>query len=421
MLENKLLSKVLICKEILPLFKGNVVADDFYTQGDTYNYIKEYYKEYGEVPPMETVVSDCDSFEYVGEVPDKFEYLINSIKDATSKRVAYELLQNEAGNKFSTLSGVAFSDWLLQEATRLNRLSHVNSTTGTNFAVNGKDRKAEYLERKEKKSGSFIQTPYPSLNTWLGGGMELGDYTLLNAYTNRGKSWIAGDFGVMAWRKGFGVLHYSPELSKSQQMDRLDTLNGHFDNMELKTGNLKHEEKYLTYLDTFDESNEVPYIIKTMDDLSNGLSLEVIEADIQANSDIKLVIIDGFNLMSHTGSSGSSKRDKMSSTSREIRQLFGKYGISVLVVHHTPTSAEKENKETDEAGTRIVKPPEIHQYSETVAVIQDACTVLTFDQRDGIGALKLAKARTPFVDQQIELHCDFNLGIIREVSPVDYF
>lgn len=420
-MENRLLSKAIDEQNLSVLFRGNITEDDFYTQKDTYSFIVKYSKQYGEVPPMETVVAECSSFDYQAEVTDHFNYLIKSVKNATAKRKAFELLQKEAGEKFQKLQGVDFVTWLAEEANHIKDIVESESGLGTNFATNGKERAEAYLDRKENRSGQYIPTPYVSLTGWLGGGFELGDYVLLNAYTNRGKSWVASHIGVVAWNAGFGVMHYSPELSKAQQLDRLDTLNGHFNNTSLKAGNLVDENKYFEYLKQFNDSREIPYMVKTMEDLNKGLSLDVIEADLQANPQIKMAIIDGFNLIAHKGNKGGSNRDAMSNTSRQLRQLFGKYGVVGMVVHQTPTSAEKENIQKDEAGTRMVKPPEIHQYSETVAVIQDACTVLTFDQFDGSGALKLAKARTPNVGKVLELHADFNLGYIKEVEAVDYF
>jgi replicative DNA helicase len=419
-MESKLLSKVLDEQNVSILRKGNITVEDFYTQSATYNFIVNYSKQYGEIPPFETVTAECPTFEYTTPVNDHFNFLIKSVKNATAKRKSYELLMKEAGDKFQKMQGIDFVNWLADEANHLKDICEVESGMGTDFATNGKERLDSYIERKENRSGRYIPTPYPSLTQWLGGGFELGDYILLNAYTNRGKSWLGSQIGVTAWSNGFGVLHYSPELSKSQQLDRLDTLFGHFNNTELKAGQLMDENKFTKYLSTFNDDNEIPYIVKTMGDLKNGLTLEVIEADLQANPAIQMVIIDGFNLIAHK-SKGGSNRDAMSNTSRQLRQMFGKYEVAGLVVAQTPTSAEKENQAKDEAGTRIVTPPEIYQYSETVAVIQDACTVLTFDQYQGVGKLKLAKARTPFVGKEIELHVDFNLGWIREVEAIDYF
>ena len=188
--------------------------------------------------------------------------------------------------------------------------------------------------------------------------------------------------------------------------------------MNMKLGKLHNEEEYKEYLSKFDSKNEVPYIIKTMEDLPQGLSIEVIEADLQMNPNIQMVIIDGFNLMTHKGRG--QNRENMSNTSRQLRQLFGRHEVLGMVIHQTPTSAEKENMNEDEAGSRIVKPPELHQYSETVALIQDASLILTFDAHDGVGKLKVVKTRTDCVGKVIDLQIDFNQGYITETSIVDY-
>lgn len=417
--EDKLLSKIINDSDLSELYKGNITLNDFPTRKETYKFILDYNRKYGEVPPAEVVAVECD-FEYFAEVPDNYRFLVKAIKDDTGKRTAYTLLDTEMNKKFAELSGSDFADWLLEQAKQIKEVTMADTGTGTNFATSGKERARLYLERKDSRTGRFVPTPYRSLNEWLGGGGELGDYMLINAYTNRGKSWLASDFGICAWNNGFGVMHYSPELSKEQQLDRLDTIKGHFDNLQLKMGTLSNESSYMQYLEQFGLENECPYIVKTMDDMETGLSLEAIESDLQSNPDIKVVIIDGFNLMAHK-KSGNSNREAMSNTSRAMRQLFGKYKVLGIVVHQTPTSAERENKQNDESGLRIVKPPEIHQYSETIAVVQDACTVLTFDAFQGIGKIKLAKARTPFVGNEIEVQCDFNMGYIREVTPVDFF
>lgn len=417
-IESKLLSKVIDEGTVAVLGKYNITEHDFTQQHEAYSFIKKYIAEFGQVPAFTEVVTECPDFDYVAEVPDNVAYMCKKLKSDIAKRKSFELLQKEASEKFNKLNGAEFINWLHDETLKIKEVSASESFAGTNFATNGAERKEWYLESKDQGTGLYIPTPYNALTEWLGGGFELGDYVLLQAYTNRGKSWIASNIGVSAWNSGFGVLHYSPELSKKQQLQRLDTINGHFRNSEMKLGKLNKEEQYFEYLKGFNEENEVPYIIKTMGDLPRGLSIDVIEADIQGNENIKMVIIDGFNLMQHKGNDGN--RNNMAKTSRQLRQLFGKYGVVGIVVHQVPTSAEKENRAEDESGARMVEPPRIDQYSETVAVIQDACTILNFDQHQGVGKIRLAKARTPHVDKILELQCDFDLGYIKEVTPIDF-
>lgn len=419
MIEEQILSKVLDTGNLYELNRFNVTADDFPNHKEVYEYVVDYHRNHGGTPDYRTIAAEFEDFEYQANVSEPFKGLAARLKQDTAKRKAYDLLQNQAGEKFSNLQGDKFVKWLHGEVETLAKITSTDYSLGTNFAINGRDREEDYFARKERRTFQYIPYPYPTLTAKLG-GMELGDYILLMAYTNRGKSWIGSQIGVNAWRHNFGVLHYSPELSKTQQMTRLETLDGHFNNVALKRGELMNEAEYLDYLKGFNPSDkQADYIIKTMEDLPNGLTTDVIEADLEIYPDTKLVIIDGFNLMVHNGRDGN--RNNMSNTSRRLRQIFGKYGVAGLVIHQTNTQGEKENTEKDEAGVRLVKPPELLNYGETIAVVQDAATVLTFDASDGVGKLAVRKAREPAVGEVIDLQCNFNMGFIREPEASDMF
>ncbi len=413
LVEFKLLSKILDEGNFTILNRFNITENDFTEGLDAYKFIKEYWKEHHEVPSPSTVAEECE-FEYI-DTPDKLEYLVKAVKNNTAKRKAFDLLQNQASEKFNTLKGVEFVNWMTEEFERIKEMIDVGVSSGINFATNGHERWKWYQEAEANGQTVSIPTPYPKMNEALAGGNDLGDYVLLLAYTNQGKSWIASQFGLTAWVNGFGVLHYSPEMNKKQTAARLDTLYGHFSNVHLGAGQLYNKDEYKEYLKQFNEENKVPYLIKAMEDLHQGLSVATIEADLIANPEIKFVIIDGFNLMSHRGQDGN--RNNMSNTSRKLRQLFGRYGVVGFVVHQTPTTARKEQlAELEELDDGFPVAPKLTDYSETVAVIQDAVTVLTFGYKDGLGKLAIRKARKPCVDFETNLHINFNKGYITEVD-----
>ena len=417
MIESQLLSKIIDENSFYAMTKYNVNGADFEAYPHVYQYIKDYVQDYQQTPDYRNVVAKFEDFDYSPDVTDSYAYLCKTIKGQSAKRKAVTGLA-KINEKFKNMNGTEFATWLKEEAVKLEALASSSSSTATNYAVNGHERKEWYNENKENRTYSYIPTPYNTLTSWLGGGFELGDYILLMAYTNKGKSWIGSHIGNVAHTSGFGVLHYSPELSKKQQVYRNDTLRGHFDNVKIRRGTLDNEQEYLEYLDTFNEKNEIPYYIKTMEDLPNGLSADVIEADLQMYGDkIGMVIIDGFNLMKFPKIG----RDGMSATSRQLRQIFGRHKVAGLVIHQTPTSAEKESR-VDEDELEVELPvPQVTDYSETIAVVQDSATVLTFNQKDGRGRLLLAKCREPHVGKSLDLRCNFNMGWITEASPVDYF
>jgi replicative DNA helicase len=415
MLEFKLLSKILDDQNFFILNQYNITENDFTEGKQAFNFIKQYVIEHKDTPSASTVAEEVE-FEYI-DTHDKLQYLCKTLKSNSAKRMVFDILQNQASDKFNQLKGADFVDWLQQEVTNIKDRTDTHTSLGTNFATNGTERLEWYKEAEQKEGFMSVPTPYNALTEAMAGGNDLGDYVLLMAYSNQGKSWIASQFGLTAWNNGFGVIHYSPELSKRQTIQRLDTLQGHFSNVHLQTGELfeKVKKEYVEYLENFSDINEVPYIVKTMEDLLMGLSVETIESDLAQNPNIKFVIIDGFNLMNHKGKGNN--RDLMTTTSRRLRQVFGKYGIIGLVVHQTPTSAQKENlKDIEELEEDFPVAPSLTQYSETVAVIQDACTVLTFAHKDGKGKLAVRKARKPCIDFEVNLHVNYNMGYITQVE-----
>lgn len=420
MLETKLLSKVLLDRNYRVLRQFNISASDFTQDRDVYTYITGFVNEYDHTPPFEEVVNRFPSFNMQPEVYDSFPYLCKSLKKRKAKERIFQVLQNEAGERYQSEEIDGFLNWIDGEIQAAKSITATASGTGTNYAVNGTDRKARYEDSKVNGSNVIVPLPYPTLNAYLDGGPSLSDYLLIQAFTNVGKSWLASHIATFAWKMGGrGVLHYSPELSKQQQEDRNDTLIGHFNNIQLRQGELTNEGEYFGFLEGFN-NNETPYIIKTMEDLPQGLSLDVIEADLQQNPNIEVLLIDGFNLMNH----GRGDRAAMSNTSRKLRQLFGKYNVLGIVVHQVSPQSEKEKakqKDADENISPVPNPAGLLGFSETSAVIQDAAHVLSFDAINGYGKIYVPKTRGTGKEKTVDVKCNFNFGQIEEASPVDHF
>lgn len=416
LLESQLISKVLDDNNFYVLQRYGITKEDFPALPEVYRFIESYVSQYGNVPDYLTITEKFEEFEYT-DTSNNIAYMCKTLKSNTAKRKMYKLLQEETPEKFSQMTGAQFANWLTEKAEEITDDVNKAGRRGTNLAQNGKERLEMYRESKEQGTSKYLPTPYQTINEKLGGGFEIGDYVTLMAYSNAGKSWISADCARTAWEAGFGVLDYRPEISREQFMTRFDTLTGHFNNMAMRQGNLqeREEDRLFQHLEGFNETNEVPYILKTMEDMPEGLSLKTIESDLKMNPEIDMVIIDGFLLMDHKGNS----REALSGTSRKLRQLFARSKVCGLVVHQTPTSAEKEAQKTAEE-SRLPSAPEITDYSETIAVVQDALTVLTFAQKDGVGVMKIAKAKADkAVGEVIELHCNFNMGTITERTILD--
>lgn len=409
--ESLLLSKIIDDKEYVKAIELGLKESDFVKYKDTFQFISNYINNYNDYPSYKAVVNET-GFDYQPEVTENIEYLVKAIKNDVAKRYIYKVLQEKASIKFNDLKGLDFVNWLEKEINYIKEETEVKDRDGSNFATNGRERQDLYYDSKENKEKHYIPTPYPTLTDKLCGGFELGDYVLLQAFTNRGKSFIASHIGVTAWKAGFMVLHYSPELSKKQQLARLDTMLANYNNVGIRKGNLSNESDFISYLKDFNKYlNKVDYIVKTMEDM-DSFDIHLIKKDLLKYKDVKLVIIDGFNLLAHKGKDNT--RNNMSMTSRKLRQLFGRHKIVGLVVHQTPASAEKENNLENEYGEKVPNPAKLHQFSETIAVVQDASTVLSYDYVNKKGKLLISKARNACVGEEINLSVDYTNGYIEE-------
>lgn len=419
MLETKLLSRIITDRNFKGLLTYNITEHDFTVDRGVYTFIRNFVDEYNQTPSYEAVLSRFPDFQYQEDVYDSFPYLCKELKKRRARSRVYDVLQNKVSEKYQEEEVDGFLEWIDGEIKSIKQITAAGTGLGTNYATNGHDRRRRYEESKESGSDIIIKLPYESLNIAMDGGPTLTDFLLLQAFTNVGKSWIASHIGVYAWKYGGnGVLHYSPELSKAQQENRNDTVLGHFNNIQLRHGDLHNEDAYFKFLDEF-KDNETPYLIKTMEDLPKGLSIDVIEADLQLNPNIRVVIIDGFNLMQH----GKGDRAAMANTSRKLRQVFGKYNVLGIVVHQVSAESEKEKskKKPEGEGPVMPNPAGLLGFSETSAVIQDAAHVLSFDAVNGFGQIYLPKTRGTGKEKTIDLKCDFNVGKIEEASPVDHF
>ncbi|MDZ5038556.1 DNA helicase, partial [Clostridium perfringens] len=117
--EQKLLSKILDEDNFYILNRYNVVADDFVTEKETYDFIKSYVFEYKVLPDYRTVIENCEGFDYYPDVQDTFPFLCKQVKDTTAKRLIFNTLQKEAVEKFPLLNGAKFVAWIQEEVNRI--------------------------------------------------------------------------------------------------------------------------------------------------------------------------------------------------------------------------------------------------------------------------------------------------------------
>lgn len=429
MLEAQLLNAIITSRDDTALVRNGLIdKKQWLTHQEPFLYITNHLKEYGELPSVSSVISNTDNFE-IEETSESVETLCKKLIERNLKNAQKEFLQ-DAAKKFGELSAYELLLKMEEKVQELQKLSAKRVDNGLDWTSSGVERANEYNERKKKDFSRRVPFLFEELTDILG-EMHGGYYVSIMGFTSKGKTWLGLLQSLVANRAGLKVVIESGEMSKPEVAFRLDSLDGGFNNRGLFTGNLDFhsEEQYLEWLNKFNKENgRAPMIIKTQEDWPNGLTLQQIEHDIQVNKP-DVMVIDQFSLIKHS----SNDRHGMTNTSRRLKELAGKYGMVIILLYQANGDSEKRKgkEENAEDGVKELTPPRMSDYSETIAVIQDSDTVLTFDsttwkdeqtkQQCGKALLYVGKNRSGGEGTELDLNWVPNNGIIHVRRATDAF
>lgn len=396
----------------------------------TYQYIIEHVQQHGELPSVESVVAASVMQDHPFEASDSVESIDTLAVKLRDRNLKLDLKGSirQWATDYTAMSGQQLLANIRSKTESLFGEQSRYSRGGVNWATSGDERFREYQARKVMDYGRLLPAMFPEITAKLG-GYERGDLVSVMAFTGRGKSWLGLKSALMANTDGYRVLVESAEMPKIKCEFRLDTLAAHFSNRQLWTGSLdmRVEEEYRRFTSQFTRSSGRPdFIVQDSEDWLEGLSLAQLNADIERYKP-DLVVIDQFNLMRFNAHN----RDAKSALSRELKQIAARKRVVILVLYQTNGDYER-GRSTDAEGIRELKLPQLSDYSETIAVIQDSSIVYGFDavtwsdestgKRRGKAIMGVLKSRDGGAEgEQWDLEWMPDDGVIEVRKPTDAF
>ena len=193
------------------------------THNDIWNFIRLYFENNGNVPPVSLVVEKFRDFEPVDGVGAtkhhleelQTEYLNDSLKD---------ILRSAAG-EVQGGEGTKALDELITKTSELKK----NTSAIRDIDATDLDSAIEYYEnvQKQKENGQLgIKTNLPGFDNYLPSGIMPGQLGVFLAYPGIGKSWMALYFAVQAWKQGKSPLVISLEMSETEVRNRVFAIMG---------------------------------------------------------------------------------------------------------------------------------------------------------------------------------------------------
>lgn len=264
---------------------------DLYDQ--EWAFIKEYYTNYREVPPIDVFESKFPSFDtYVTE--GTMEHYIDQVHQYKAKKVVQELLMDSAAalkerGPYDIVKAMQSQLSKLGRDTRM--IADLDLVANADERLDNLRERIEMLESGRKIIG--IPTGIQALDDKFG-GWQKGDFVVIAGWTGSLKSWLAMYFAQHAWLEGYRVLYFSLEMSKLQIGYRFDTMlsgreGGKFTNSSLTHAKDIFFDDYKTWLgDQLKDKH--PFVVVTNEELE-----EVTQNTVQAKIDLwrpDLVILD---------------------------------------------------------------------------------------------------------------------------------
>lgn len=388
------INKVIQSEDFGNFAKYDITEHSFVSEIDrkTYRFIKEYHDKYGDMPSYATVSDGVSEFVYVPNITDRFEPLVDGIKD---RKMAVEF-NKLFGDDFENIQRESSTteEIISQLTKRLDDIKLKNTNTRS-VGKSAKDTEAyleEYRKRQSGESHKVWKSFMPGINEATGGYASANFYVLF-AKSGRGKSVFAIREALESAMQGATVLYWALEMDFYSVMTRLYsmlsaklgktklTVNGEkveagFGTRDLRQGTLRQEfeESFEEMLATINDHLPGEVIVKGIDDPSFvNRSVDQFEADIRAtNADMG--IIDPLYLMSMETNKSKTAGGDAAETSKKIRMLSGLLDIPIIGITQSEEGDEKSGE-----GIRELKVPLRKEVKKSKAFLEDASTVIGID------------------------------------------
>ena len=216
------INKVIQSEDFGNFAKYDITEHSFVSEIDrkTYRFIKEYHDKYGDMPSYATVSDGVSEFVYVPNITDRFEPLVDGIKD---RKMAVEF-NKLFGDDFENIQRESSTteEIISQLTKRLDDIKLKNTNIRT-VGRSAKDTEAyleEYRKRQSGESHKVWKSFMPGINEATGGYASANFYVLF-AKSGRGKSVFAIREALEAAMQGATVLYWALEMDFYSVMTRL--------------------------------------------------------------------------------------------------------------------------------------------------------------------------------------------------------
>ena len=421
--ERHLLSSLTDLERYRACVDYGIRGEYFTAHRPVWDFISQYYEEYRQPPESDLFQSKFPDFELTNCLP--IDPCINEIVTIHTHSKVIGYLKSKLGGKTSALNENP-REFVRQTLKFLSEVEFEQTKRSHSvFDHDPTNRLLRYYDKVEKnqKSGIFgISTGFPTLDG-LFYGWKPGEFISIIARLGLGKSWLLSYFALQAFHTGKRVLFVSPEMSKEQVEDRLDTIYSYMlrgqavQNSMLSFGrgidasvyeqylkSIKNEDRFHIY----DSDLRQPFTVRSITDM-----VETIRPD--------MVVVDGVPLLAPDFSTGSATHwEDFKVISYGLKRLAETMKVVVMAASWANREAGVDPN-SKQRTTDLSLHPTIEQisYSDAIGQASDMAFSIALPkdpaERKTSRTIKMLKSRsTKLMEGLIKIDFDVENGIIKE-------
>lgn len=319
----QLINKIIKTSNYDLVLNNNLSKEMFLSYEQEFEFIDNFYKQYGKVPDKETFLNEFKEFSLI-EVAESDKFLIDKINEEYLYFKTVPVVQQVAELLKSDSNDAV--EYLLQE---IPKLISMQTTEGIDIIQNADIRLNEYTEKLNGKDTKYITTGFEELDTIFKGFARGEELVVLFARIGQGKSWILNKMLSHSWQIGLNVGLVSPEMSSSKIGYRFDTLVEHFENKNLVWGN--EEKGYKEHIEKLKEKTN-KFIVTIPQDFNRKITISKLKNFIQKHK-LDILGIDGITyLTDERYKKGDNRTTMLTNISEDLMSLSIELKIPILVV-----------------------------------------------------------------------------------------
>lgn len=364
MVTLQILNKVIQSSK-LDLIQNNDLTVDYFPEYEAeFNYIVNHYKDYGNVPDKETFSSVFPNFEFI-EVTESDRYLLDTVFEEYTYSRMVGIIQ-VCADKLKTDS----NDAVEYLKAQMIDISIRTGRTYVDIIGQANLRLKEFLDKKNSSQPWCISTGFPELDNIVQGWTRGEEFVVIFARTGQGKSWVLVKTAAHAWKLGYRVGYISPEMSANKIGYRFDTLNNHFSNTSLLTGNAENYEEYIKELMN---SKDRPLYVATPVDFNKRITVSKLRTFCIDNN-LDMLCVDGIKyLTDERAQRNDNLTTRLTNVSEDLMYLSMELQIPILVVVQSNRQGVRD--EDGNQGT-----PDLENIRDSDGIAHNATKVISLRQ-----------------------------------------